>query len=74
MAHVELNLPYYRANADGNSETGIYVTFNVEIGAGGSLAGLTEDQVADAIRDYLAGLTGVVSHSLDKHGEDVNPL
>lgn len=65
---VGIGFPYYTAQvSDGvGAETGFRVTFQVETEAAGPLGGVTEDDVAVAIRDYLAGLSGVGSSSLTR--------
>lgn len=71
---VSIGFPYYTAQVSGGSENDIRVTFQVELGPAGSVGGVTEDDVADAIRDYLAGLTGVTSSSLTKREIDTTSL
>jgi len=71
---VDIGFPYYSASANGSAETGVYVTFRVDIGAGGTLGGVTEDDVADHIRDYLAALSGATSSSLTKRAIDTTSL
>lgn len=64
--------PYYRAYASNNADETIAVTFTVE--REGSLGGVSDDDVADAIRDYLAGLSGVTSSSLSRRSVTNTPL
>lgn len=71
---VEIGFPYYRASAEGGSETGVLVTCQIEISSGGSLGGVTPDDVADHIRDYLAGLSGATGSSLTKYEVASTPL
>jgi len=71
---VEIGFPYYQAGADGSSETGVHVTFRVDILPGGTLGGVTEDDVADHIRDYLAGLSGATSSEMFKFEVDSSAL
>lgn len=75
MSKRDLELPYYTATVDGSAyETGITITFKVDIAAGGTLAGKTRDDVADDVRDYLDGLSGAASSSLNKYEETATTL
>ena len=62
-----IGFPYYTARADGGSEIATIIDFNVRLEDGGGVDGLSEDDVADAIHAYLAGLTGTTASSLTKH-------
>jgi hypothetical protein len=62
MEQVIIGFPYYKAESHDNSENRVTLTFSVTVE--GSLGGATEDNVADAVRDYLAGLSGVTGSSL----------
>lgn len=58
------SFPYYRARAANGVSESITVNFTVE--REGSLGGLSDDDVADAVRDFLAGISGVTTSSLNR--------
>lgn len=60
-----IGFPYYQARSSNNSAEAVTVVFTV--GIEGSLGGVSEEDVADAIRDYLAGLSGATSSSLARY-------
>lgn len=62
--NITFAFPYYRARAANGSSESIAVNFTVE--REGSLGGLSDDDVADAIRNFLAGISGVTTSSLSR--------
>lgn len=58
---AEMPYPYYRLQADGPSETGINLTFQLQTGAGGPLPAISEADLLAHLKTYLAGDSGDVT-------------
>ncbi len=57
--------PYYQAKAQNGNGDAVAVVFEVQ--REGALGGVSDDDVADAVRDYLAGLSGATSSYLKRY-------
>lgn len=57
----ELPYPFYQVQADGPDETGLHLTVKVETGAGGTLPGISEQQLIAHLKEYLAGPDGTTT-------------
>lgn len=55
---ADMPYPYYQLQADGPNETGLLLRFQVQTGAGGSLPGISEEQLLAHLKEYLAGTDG----------------
>lgn len=50
---AEMPYPYYRLQADGSSESGFLMQFQLDQGAGGPLEGMTIQGILDHLKDYF---------------------
>lgn len=55
MTMAETPYPYYDLNASGPAETGFSLRIQISDGAAGPLPGLTDLDVLQHLRDWLAG-------------------
>ncbi|MBA4865904.1 hypothetical protein H1V43_32085 [Streptomyces sp. PSKA54] len=69
MSHIEVNLPYYYLAVNGPDERNYRVTLQVHSDGNLPLTTVSPDQIADYLRDYLVGQTGVTESSLSKYTE-----
>jgi hypothetical protein len=72
MPYVTVDYPFYILEATKADGSQYSITLKVAVESG-PFAGTTPDQVADGLRDFLAGLSGV-SATLEKHTESTASL
>jgi hypothetical protein len=55
---ADMPYPYYRLQADGPSETGMVLLFQVQTSGAGPLPGRTEEDLLAHLKAYFAGDSG----------------
>ena len=64
---ITINFPYYQINVNGAGGVLNDMIFSFQATDGGVVGGLTQDEVAEALRDFFAGQPGYTSSQISKY-------